>query len=211
MDLSELPQKIINKYFQTKNITSFLKSKWNKDYKIMSTRFEPYFRILFQDNEFVYKIFHDNIEHQKFSKYKIIDTFNLAIKKDFFKDITIVEKYISFKGKYIGYVYPICNLTNKLKIHKTTNTIRPLKFQPDIFINLYKKIQHNTIKTMIGFTDLYPNNIIEFQGQMYIIDLDSVADLHIITRKILDERYNTLPDYYRMFLIKVIRLKISTV
>lgn len=207
MDLSHLPQKVINRYLQERKINKEIQSTWNGDFHIINIRDNPYFRILFtdHDNKFVYKIFHDNTTNPKFRRYNIIDTFNLAVKNNFFQDIALVQDYIKFEGKYIGYIYPICNKVNNLRLRDTVSRLADLKYQPIKFEELYKKILKNVSRTKIAFTDLFHTNIVEKNGKYYIIDLDSVVNLKSVDIKTIYQRYDTLPSYYKVFLTKIIK------
>lgn len=210
MNLSHLPQKVIDYYLKYRNQNKQIKSTWNGgEFKITSIREKPYYRILFMDHDkkFIYKIFHDNLTESKFKQYNIVNTFNLAVQKDFFKDIALVQDYIKYEGKCIGYIYPICNKVSGLRLRDTSSRLADLKYQPQEFENLYKKLCRNVSRSKIGFTDLFHTNIVEKNKRMYLIDLDSLLDLKKANTKVICQRYDTLPLYYKNFLIKIINNK----
>lgn len=198
MNIYQLPQIIIDKYFlQIKKSPPI--SNWEGEFKILSVRTNPYWRALFKDDKYVYKIFFDD---------KIVNLFNLAIEKNFFKDITIVEKYIKYGDKYIGYVYPICHKITTL--HLSQEIIFNLDKQPDKFKDLYAKLTHNTKSTKIFYTDLYYTNIVEYDNKYYLIDMDSLSYLNNNTLTTIDKKYSTLPTFYINFIKKLRNEKFMT-
>ena len=213
MDITELPQKIIDKYLTYKKRTDIkLISKWgDKEYKILSVRDNPYWRILFvteiEKKKYIYKIFYDNVNNEKLKKYNIVDTFTLAVKNNYFKKTSLVKNYIKDGNRYIGYVYPMCNRVNSLRRRDTSNRLADLKYQPRAFENLYKILCAETARTKIAFTDLYYTNIVEKDKKMYLIDLDSLINLRNSTPKMIYDRYDTLPYYYKGYIIQIINSK----
>lgn len=205
MNLSELPQIMIDSYFSYQNKNSQLKSTWNKNFEIINSSDYPYFRFLIKDDKFIYKIFYDNLKDFELQQYNIIETFNYAINQNFFENIALIDKLISFENKYIGYVYPICEKVEHLfSIQRTTGKMKYLNQQPEEFITLYSKLKTNILETKIGYTDLYPSNIVKKDNQMYIIDLDSITNLNKISIKKFQKRYGNLPEYYIKFINKIL-------
>lgn len=189
MDISELPQIIIDKYFLQIKKDSNIQSTSTTPFHIMSIRKNPYWRLLFKDSYYIYKIF-DNDD--------IIPLFNIAIENHFFSDITLIQNYIKYNDKYIGYVYPICDKVNNL--HLSQNIIYNFDKQPDKFKDLYKKLEINVKTCNIFYTDLYYTNIMQYRDKYYLIDIDSLAYLNNTT---IDTKYSTLPVFYINFLKKL--------
>ena len=199
MNIYQLPQIVIDKYFQQIKNLPEKPSNWNKKFEILSIRTNPYWRILFKDEEYVYKIFNDD---------KIITLFNLAIEKDFFKNITKVEKYIKYNDKYIGYMYPICEKVNDL--HLSQDLIFNLEKQPLKFKDLYYQLEKNSESAKIFYTDLYYTNIVQSDDKYYLIDIDSLAYLNNNTLTTIDKKYSTLPTFYVNFIKKLRNKKFMT-
>lgn len=202
MNLSELPQKMINYYLKYKQDTSNIISKWNKKYELVSVSDNPYLRYSIKDDKYVYKIFCDNQMEEQFKKYNIIQTFNNAIERDFYKDISLIHNLIEYNNQYIGYVYPICNeVYNKFKMKRTVNRMTTLFDQPEPFKILYKKLCKKIKSTKIAYTDLFPTNIVMKDNQYYLIDLDSLIKLEDTTVKEFHKRYGgSLPEFYIKFI-----------
>ena len=156
-----------------------------------------------KDDKYFYKIFAE----KENCSYKIINNFNKAVKCNFFNDITLVKKYIKYNGKYIGYVYPICDMNNGLKIKRTNKRIDILFKQPDEFKVLYRKLCNKVYDTGIAYTDLYYTNIVKYDNILYLIDLESVVYLKDIMPEVFDKKYTTLPVYYMKFVKRLLYKK----
>ena len=208
MQLSQLPQSMINAFLTYQNKPLNIKSTWDKEYKLIQTSNVPYFRYLIKDDKFFYKLFWDNTSHPKIRKYRIIETFNHAVTRGFFNNIAIVENYIKMGDTIIGYVYPICEEVEDLfKVKRTVNRMAELFYQPNEFKKLYQKIKENVKKTNIAYTDLYPTNIVKSGENYYIIDLDSLTNLDKISVNIFNQRYGTLPLFYTKFINHILYKK----
>lgn len=199
MHIYQLPQIIIDKYFQQINKQP-PKSTWEKEkILILSNRTNPYWRIIFKDESYYYKIFDDT---------KIITLFNLAIKKNFFDNITKIKSYIEYNGSYIGYVYPICNEVTNL--HLSQDILFNLSKQPHQFKELYENLTQNIELSKIFYTDLYYTNIVEYENKYYLIDIDSLSYLNNSTLSTIDKQYSTLPIFYTNFIKKLKDKKFMT-
>lgn len=199
MYIYQLPQIIIDKYFKQINQIP-PKSTWNKEnIDILSNRTNPYWRIIFKDQSLIYKIF-DNDE--------IITLFNLAIKRNFFDNITKVKSYIQHNDKYIGYVYPICKEVTDL--HLSQDILFNLSKQPHKFKQLYQNLIQNIKLSKIFYTDLYYTNIVEYDNEYYLIDIDSLSYLNNNTLTTIDKKYTTLPIFYKNFIKKQMNKKFMT-
>lgn len=200
MDISELPQTVIDKYFlQIKTNSNNIQSKWTTSFQIISIRNNPYWRLLFKDSDYIYKIFDNDI---------IIKLFNIAIEKNFFDGIAKIENYIKYNGKYVGYVYPICDKVENL--HLSQEIIFNLEKQANEFKDLYKKLEKNTKSAKIFYTDLYYTNIVKYEDQYYLIDIDSLSYLNNNTLTTIDKKYTTLPIFYKNFIKKQMNKKFMT-
>lgn len=195
----QLPQNIIDTYFKQIKHDNPPQSTWKGKFEILSNRTNPYWRILFKDEFFIYKIFHN---------HQIITLFNLAIERNFFDNITKVKNYIEYDGKFIGYVYPICK--EVIDLHLSQDIIFNLEKQPHKFKELYCKLQENAKSAKIFYTDLYYTNIVEYDNKYYLIDIDSLAYLNNNTLTTIDKRYSTLPTFYINFIKKLRNKKFMT-
>ena len=203
MELEDLPQPMIDSFLNYQKKSLDVESKWNTEnkYEDVQMAVAPYFRYLIKDEKYVYKIFYDNMVHPKIRKYRIIETFNIAVNKGFFEDIAIIEKFISYRNQFIGYVIPICEtVENNFRMKRTLSQMSDLIYQPEEFQKLYSKLKENVIKTNIAYTDLMPNNIIQFENKYYLIDLDSLVNLEKINVNTFHSRYGTLPYFYNKFI-----------
>jgi hypothetical protein len=208
MQLSQLPQSMIDAFFKYQNKPVNFVSEWNKKYELVQTSNVPYFRYIIKDDDFYYKIFWDNTSHPKIRKYRIIETFNHAVNRGFFDNIALVDRYIKLGNTIIGYVYPQCEkVTDKFKMKRTVNRMDELFFQPDEFKTLYRQIRNNIENTGIAYTDLYPTNIVQYDNKYYIIDLDSLVNLDKISVNTINERYGSLPLFYSKYLCHILYKK----
>ena len=195
MNLSELPQTIIDRFFECQGKSHNIKSSWAKKFKLIQSSSSPYFRIIIKDDNYVYKIFYDE---------NILETFNTAVEKNFFNDIALIENFIEYDNQKIGYVTRIFDMVGGFKMYKTINRISKLKYQPKEFIELYHLICRNVIQTRIAYVDIYPTNIVKYQNKFYIIDLDSLINLDKTNETIINNGYGTLPTYYIKFIKSLI-------
>lgn len=212
ININQLPQIVIDKYLSYTKRDEKIKSIWDKSFEIISIRTNPYWKILFKDDENYYKIFYDTISEPKFKKvfqrdkktrkikinnipiktenFKILEVFNLAIKENFFNDITIVKNFIKDGDTYVGYVYPKCEKTD-------------INMDSKEFKGLYEKLCKNVKTTKIIYTDLYYSNIVKYNNKLYLIDLDSLLKLEKNNLNKFCKRYDTLPFYYKNFIIQL--------
>ena len=198
MNLSELPQSIIDRFFEFQHLPHDIKSRWTKKYYLIQSSNIPYFRIIFKDDKYIYKIFYDKT---------IINAFNTAIERNFFNNIAIIKNFITYNNQKIGYVTQVFDMAQGIKMKRTVKMISKLEDQSPEFINLYDRICQNIVKTNIAYMDIYPTNIVKYQKKFYIIDLDSVIDLNKTKMSTIDNGYGSLPPYYIEFIKRYIKLK----
>lgn len=201
MDLSQLPQNMIDTFLNYKNDISKINSTWIGDFSIISVSKNPYFRYSIKNNKYVYKIFYETELN-----YNIIQTFTRAKDRGFFDDITIIDKFIKYNNEIIGYVYPLCEIvSSKFKMKRTINKMTNLFDQPEKFKILYRKLCDKIKETKIAYTDLYPSNIVKYQDNYYLIDLDSLIDLRDTSVKEFHNKYGgSTPDFYSKFINKIL-------
>ena len=132
----------------------------------------------------------------------------LQQKRIFFDGIAKIENYIKYNGKYVGYVYPICDKVENL--HLSQEIIFNLEKQANEFKDLYKKLEKNTKCAKIFYTDLYYTNIVKYEDQYYLIDIDSLSYLNNNTLTTIDKKYTTLPIFYKNFIKKQMNKKFMT-
>lgn len=212
MNINQLPQLVINKYLTFTKQNKIIISEYNNNFKIISIKTKPYWKLLFKDDKNYYKIFYEDMDDREFKKifkmdkttkklkvkyvpivvekYNILDTFRLAIENKFFDNIAIVKNFIKDDDKYIGYVYPICK------------NVEEKNYVGDKFNQLYNNLCKNINRTNIIYTDLYYENMVEFDNKFYLIDLDSLANLKKINFKDMYKRYSNLSFSYKDFIIK---------
>jgi len=180
--LKNLPQNILNKYFNSLKQECKVHSDIS-DVKIHTEIGPPtqycHWRLLYKDNKYFYKIFnyYDSAlpDFMDSTKYDIV--FKLAIETNFYDNISLVEDFIydNINNRYIGYKYPIINEIQNIDNKKA--------------INLIERISKQTKITNIVYTDLVYHNILEYNNQYYIIDLETVTTIDVYNNLHIRNKY----------------------
>lgn len=173
--LNDLPQNIVDKYCKSKNIKIINTNNESiSDDKILfETTGNKYshYRIIYKNNDLVYKLidFSNTTLDIFLSQTKYDKFFHMAIEKNFYSTVALVDKFIYDKKNkiYIGY----CGVKlNEIKI-----------FDKNKLNDLIERLVLQYKKTGLIFTDLttrkrYKSNVMEYNNKYYIIDLECMCD-----------------------------------
>ncbi len=156
-------------------------------------------KLYFDENQaLVYKVWNQ--------KYESAGNFINALKEGFFNDIALIESVIFDKQRYCrGYVCPKGQmskpfvLTESLPIAGGCVRFLSWKKQDERYKKFYKQLINNTVATQYAFVDYTPFNLILFNGEYYLIDLENALSLADAQKKLLESPY--VPQDYRKFIL----------
>lgn len=169
--LNELPKNVIEIYLNSLN------EERDIEYSVPSVNIEHFvdgknashMRVLYKTLTHFYKLINFKISvlphFMELVKYD--EVFEIAVKLNFYDNITMVNRFI-VDDKYtriIGYECPIMNPINAFDVNK--------------YYDLINRLIKQFCNTGIIYTDLIPQNIMEYDDKYYIIDLETVTTLDV--------------------------------
>jgi hypothetical protein len=180
--LNSLPDNVLNLYFNGLKPKNLITND-NPDVEIYmhssGKQGCAFTKILWKSDKYFYKIFNFyETNHPHFMPSVCYDKIlPCAIKNNFFDNISLVDSFIydDINKRVIGYKCPILNTIKKMDKNK--------------YIDLLKRIIIQTKKTNIVYTDLVPQNVMEFENKYYIIDLETVTSLETYKNSNIRNRY----------------------
>lgn len=175
INLKDLPNNILNIYFKSLKQECPIVTDFSdvKIHTFVEGKKACYMRLLYKDDKYFYKIFnyYDSCLPNFMQLTKYDKVLPIAIKKNFYNNITLVDSFIydNINDRIIGYKYPILNPISNIDKYK--------------YQDLIIRITEQTKKTNIVYTDLVPQNIMEYNDKYYIIDLECVTTLDVYRQK----------------------------
>lgn len=138
-----------------------------------------HYRIVGFDSNYFYKLFNFNKsslpDFMPSVKYDI--GFSLAVSKNFYSTISPVKDYIydEINNVYVGYVLPRMQHLTLLDSFK--------------FLDLLERLKLKIKSCSLAHTDIHINNIMEWKGEYYLIDLETVTPLNVFRDKEVRDKY----------------------